>query len=693
MRLPFLVSLDPNESVILTGPTQKVIKHGPGWVTLGIADSVKKIKKIILTAEEYLIVTHFVQDADHGDIIEHIAGPFIFEQQSAMDTVAGPYKKTELSGTQYVICTNPKNGHKRTVKGPSMFMPEPYEIVGTVQNTIPLTVNQYMFVTDSTTGHIKCVSGPDNYACEPFDKPSDVRTKVDLSNTQYLTVTDTKTAVQKTEVGPQQFVPGPYDSFGAPKNMLSLSNVQYVYVNDKMKAEWKLVRGPVTFYLNPFETASEIKNVIYLNMIQWIKIVDGNSGKIRIVRGPDTVILNTFESVIKDNGSEIQQAFTVDANHCVHVRDVETGLERLITEPQKYIPEAPNIQVVGVQDLVKLAPYECMILIDRESKMLFHYGKDSSGFFIPPFCNIYSQAWSTDRNRKIKGNTTIQRFDMRYHDMDFEFTVRSGDNVEIKLVVNVYWSINDVEKMVRATNDPPQDICNHVRSQIISFASQMTTKQLMEQPASDIIKQIHDADNEFYKTRGVSVSRVNILEKCCADPEIDRTYRAIIDQKITRAKNLEQQLGENDKEIARINGLTAIEIQTYKLLEQKLKNLELETETSGKAEGGKIKSFLDGLGDDISLEQKIQIFLQIERTKRINMITEKVNTLYLNPSDVDFNLDVIRFEDKNVSEQAGSNQPRVRDSQSETNSTLLMDADLAKKETKKKTSVSINLNK
>jgi hypothetical protein len=652
MRVPFAISLDPNESVILTGPTTKVIKHGPGWVRIPAFTSAKKIDKIILDAEHYLIITHFTKDEVHKDIIEHIAGPAIYEQDDALATVSGPHKKVELSATEYVICTNPKkDGKRKTIKGPCLFMPEPYDQMSATQQMISLTINQYMLVTDIKTGHITCVPGPENYACEPFEKAGNILSKIDLNNTQYLFVTDTLTGKQKVEIGPQQFVPGPYDTPSGIKSMISLANNQYVYVNDKASGEWRLVKGPRTFHLTPFEIASEIKNVLSLNMLQWVKLVDQNSGKIRIVKGPDTVTLSPYESIIKEGDKDIRNAYTVDANNCVHVKDVESGTEQLITAPQKYIPEAPNIQVVCVQELIKLAPYECMILIDRQSKMIFNFGKDSVGFFIPPFCSIYSQLWSTNRDRKVKNNLKVERFDLRFHDMDFEFTVRSGDNVEILLVVNIYWSIIDVEKMVRSTSDPPQDICNHVRSEIISFASKLSTKELMEQPASEIIKQIHDDDHDFYKARGVSVSRINILEKRCADPAVDKTYKSIIDQKIARVSNLEQQHGENDREIARINGLTKIEVQTNDLLRQELVNLSLKTKTTGETEGGKIKSFFDGLGD-MPLDQKMQIFLQIERTKRIELVVKNVPTLYLNPEEVDFHLDVVRLE-----EQSSAGQP------------------------------------
>ena len=44
-------------------------------------------------------------------------------------------------------------------------------------------------------------------------------------------------------------------------------------------------------------------------------------------------------------------------------------------------------------------------------------------------------------------------------DMDFEFLVRTADNVEIILDVSIFWQIIDLYKLVLITEDPPQDIC------------------------------------------------------------------------------------------------------------------------------------------------------------------------------------------------------------------------------------------
>jgi hypothetical protein len=43
--------------------------------------------------------------------------------------------------------------------------------------------------------------------------------------------------------------------------------------------------------------------------------------------------------------------------------------------------------------------------------------------------------------------------------MDYEFLVRTADNVEIVLDVSIFWQITDLYKLVLVTQDPPEDIC------------------------------------------------------------------------------------------------------------------------------------------------------------------------------------------------------------------------------------------
>lgn len=674
-------ALDADQSVLIDTFTSRYVRHGPGWVCYNPLASTKRFTKQLLTAEQYLKVTHlnvtphnatsnhvssrsvgagsglgpngagtglgssdnyYNHASEADDLIEHVAGPCAYQLDDAYAKVEGPLQKIELSVTEFIICTDPKTGSKTTIEGPMMYMPKPYEIVGNKFQKLFLLNNQYCLITDTKTSHITVKSGPATFALQPFDKAGPILNKLELANTQYAIVTDNKTGHKSIIEGPTLYVPGPYETVSTPNTKISLNKTQYVYVTNSENGAVLLVKGPNVFSLKPFETAGTILDILPLDFTQYVFIKDKQSGSIRVEKGPNAIILGQFDELIMDaNKKSVRQAVIVDENHAVHVKDVSNGEEKLITEKQQYVPATPNIVILDVVGMTKLEPYQSVILIDMKGKLSFISGKEVSGFFTPPFNKLLSQKWSVNGDtRKLD----VSIFDTRPKDMDFVFSVRSADNVEIYMKVNVYWEIMSLEKLVATTNDPPQDICNHIRSQLLSLTSRMSTKDLMEYSTSDLIKSIYDEDNSFYSARGVHVSRIDILEKKCADIEVEKTYKAIIDQKIERIKNLEKQKGENETNLEHIKGKIEQEKQNFELLEQRMKNINMENKEQGGAEGEKIRMFLDGLGEEMDDDTKLRIFLELERTKRIETVATKAGTLYVKPEDVDFNMNIVKVD-------------------------------------------------
>jgi hypothetical protein len=82
-------------------------------------------------------------------------------------------------------------------------------------------------------------------------------------------------------------------------------------------------------------------------------------------------------------------------------------------------------------------------------------------------------------------------------------------NVEIYLDLNFFWQIVDVEKMVLKTDDPPEDICHHAQSQILSDISRTDMKEFMES-FNEIVQSSISKDYVFYSERGVKLPRVEI---------------------------------------------------------------------------------------------------------------------------------------------------------------------------------------
>lgn len=187
----------------------------------------------------------------------------------------------------------------------------------------------------------------------------------------------------------------------------------------------------------------------------------------------------------------------------VQVRSKRTGELRLVssaTDEQGLFFPAAEEQIVEVQRLIKLADYECTILVNASGELSFYYvrcpgapealqpgstaallrlvwhlrsppsplralvtprpapvaptqGDDSKrgekprAFFIPPHHQAYALTWSRGRRRERR-DLKVERIDCRPMFMSFEFNTRTADNVELVLEGTFFWQVVDVEAMV-----------------------------------------------------------------------------------------------------------------------------------------------------------------------------------------------------------------------------------------------------
>ena len=184
--------------------------------------------------------------------------------------------------------------------------------------------------------------------------------------------------------------------------------------------------------------------------------------------------------------------------------------------------------------------------------------------------------------------------------------------------------------------DGVSNLGNHTRSEILSQVSKYNMKEFMELPNNRLIDSVNsDKDDSFYDSRGVNVIRVEVLQKRCKDLEIQKIFKQIIDEKTNRIKNIEKQEAENEIKLRDLTGQIDAEKLFGTLLKIKKENERQENQADGIAEGSRIQNFVSNLGDDIPLEKKLQIYFDIQNTKRLEMLSNSKTTLYLTPKDVD----------------------------------------------------------
>jgi len=83
----------------------------------------------------------------------------------------------------------------------------------------------------------------------------------------------------------------------------------------------------------------------------------------RIEKGPKTFALGPYESLMQRNDQTIFDIINIDTENAVLVKNLDTGLDELITTPQKFIPSFTQ-KFIEIRKLIKLAP--CKFYFEKQ---------------------------------------------------------------------------------------------------------------------------------------------------------------------------------------------------------------------------------------------------------------------------------------------------------------------------------------
>ena len=589
--------LDADEYVLLDYPYGKKLDYGPG-ASLFCCATANKYKLPKPNADQYIEITHLEPNPDTGDIIEIVSGPILYKPV------------------------------------------DPYATISSIKSKIRLGIDEYIMVKN-VNGQIQCVEGPMLYCPKPYEQISNVHKKINLNATEYIVIENETTGQRKVERGQQMYTPKPLEKASNIQPMIILNNVDYLYVTHTDTGIIDIVEGPITFCPGPYDKLSEIQKKLVLKNNEYVKIMDQNSGVIRTVAGPATIVLKQFEKI----STQITKAFEVNDMDAVYIFDTSKGLYDLVTQHGIFIP-SPVQEVIETRKKIRLEQNESMVIIDKNGKYIIMQGNNNtSAFFLPPYCSILEQEWSNDIEKTQGKVTKISRFDLRPQYMDFEFLIRTKDNVEIFLRLNFYWQIINVEKMISTTHNAPRDVCLHAQSEILSEISRVEMKEFMESFNEVVHKAISEKD-DFYDIRGVKLIRVEITGRKCKDIDTEKNFQEIIQKKTDRIKNLEQQHGQNEVKLAEIQGHIEQERLTGELVSVKNGYIRRENSQMGEAQGSKISNFMDHLPKELTSEQKIGIYYDQQNTERVKDVTHSKNvTLYVSQKDLDIKMVNLNYGD------------------------------------------------
>lgn len=413
----------------------------------------------------------------------------------------------------------------------------------------------------------------------------------------------------------------------------TLGPTDYVLVRNTLSGKLRNAYGPALFFLEAEDEIQESRQGLTLKKNEYVRLLDQKTGIERVVRGETTTYLEPTEKVTQ----RVQAGINIDDETAVLIRDIQSGQLSLVTEKQVFIPTAYQA-VVEVRKRIRLEDNEAVIIKDEHGRYLFRRGDhEERAFFLQPHHELVKLWWSSGIHKEQK-NLQITKFDLRPKFMWYEFEARTQDNVELVLGVTFFWGIDDLEKMIATTDDTPGDICSHARSAILQAVSQVTLEQFLASFNEIIRVTTLEGDTSFYTNRGVILYAVEVRSVASKDASTQKVLQEIINETTNRINRLQKQESENEVKLKQMQGEIETERQRTQLLELRRQHVQIEGALAGEAEALRVRAFLEGLGDDVSMSEKIALFNTLRKQAALERLSEGNAQLYFTPADVDLTI-------------------------------------------------------
>mmetsp|Transcript_42193 Transcript_42193/g.106689 ORF Transcript_42193/g.106689 Transcript_42193/m.106689 type:complete len:270 (-) Transcript_42193:193-1002(-) len=253
-------------------------------------------------------------------------------------------------------------------------------------------------------------------------------------------------------------------------------------------------------------------------------------------------------------------------------------------------------------------------------------------FFVPPHHSVVELWWSAGRRRESR-RLCIKILDCRPMYMSFEFNARTSDNVDLVLEGTFFWQIVNVPQMIKTTGDTSGDVCNHARSKVIQLVSQYTLKEFMAN-FQGIAQKSHEANNEFYTSRGVNIHKMEITQYRCANKEDQAVLQQIIQETTNRMNRLQKQESENEVALAKLSGQVKEKEAQGELLELQRALARKEAETIGEVEAARVQQFLQGLAAEVGgVDDRLALWRMLRRNEALTCLADGNAKLYFTHED------------------------------------------------------------
>merc|ERR1719336_2888166 len=551
-----------------------------------------------------------------------------------------------LDGLSYLIIKDTVTGEERVERGPALLHLGPYEIVAHRGRGVTLSSTEYLIVEHRLLGSKSLAKGPMVwFPAEPYEQPTSScgQAAISLQEDEYVRIVDDATGERQVRRGKDLvFLQPTWRLEAAVQKAWTLKAYEYLRLHDIVTGKTTVHHGEQMIFPGPNESPLDRSgklSALDLMVDEYVKVEDQTTGLVQVFSGVDRVFLGPTEKVL-DGGKK--KAVQVDEEHAVLVRNMKTGQLCLVTEKQLFVP-GPHESVEKVQELIRLADHEAVLVKDKDGQIHVHYGnpdRQSSGpraFFLPPHSEIVQLWWSSGL-RRLKRDLCIERFDTRPQYMWFELDCRTCDNVELLLECTLFWEVVDLAKLVRSTGNLPGDMFNQARAQFIKHVAQVTLKKFMEE-LHTISKQVYQEEQPFYDARGVRVHSLEVTRYKCSEKRTEEVLQQIIEETTNRLNRISQAESENEVNLFRIQGQIEHERLNGSLLEIQQQHAEAEARAAGIAEAERAAAFVKGLETEVpKLEDRTNMWQTLRKQDALSAVAAGGANLYYTPSDVNLSI-------------------------------------------------------
>jgi hypothetical protein len=517
---------------------------------------------------------------------------------------------------------------KQTIDGPGIKFLPPLK-VGRVRRMDILEPGEYCIVKTTTTGALRRIDGPNQVNLGPYDIILKEKAKaITLEANEYVRLVDDVTGKIRLETGEAIVYPEPTEKFleRGKKKGVAIDPETAVLVRSRKNGDLKLRTKHGMYFPSIDEDIVKVQKLITLAEYQTM-IIEDRFGQYHFVSGAIQAQPLTASNV----------ALEKKTNNSIEKDNMET----------KMMEE----DVVLTGDVLAVDGNSKKRNRNSTTSKLLHLNRSINGqnggvsFFLPPYCKIVELVWSNGVKKDKRGRK-MTIFDSRPWYMNYEFVVRTSDNVELNLSMSFFWSLENIAYMIRNTDDAPGDICHHARSEIIQAVSKVTLKDFMENFNQIIHQTILESNDPFYEARGSKIHSVEVRSFECLDKKIDSVLQEIIKESTDRINRLQLVESENEVALEKMKGRIEEEKIKGQLIDVKNEHQRKEALIDGEAEAERVSAFIKGLNGVCSAEQAIKIFNELRKAEVMTELANSDAHLYFTPAECDLRLGMSTVQDE-----------------------------------------------